>query len=373
MSRLIRVGDQPTGFKTVFFHLVEDDGITPVTGEANGQPEISINGAPWVGAGAIGQLEEIGHGRYYAVLTQSTVAVGNLGKRIETRYKSANTAECPGDSADLVDFALYDATTIKSDATGANQAAIVEGVEANGTAIEALPSASDVDAELSGSHGAGNWEGPDVSGLSTFDPAAQTVDVGAIAGTAVTGPGDLKSDATAANQAEILTAVGTIEPGFSDDDRSALAGVKVQTDRIGALEVTYQGPAGHNEDFCIFAGDDYLAATGRAIEIEIADYAGADLTDATCKLRLASLAAFDEGDAAAECEVEATITVAGSTVTLSADLTATETAALGTYPPSRARNYVYQFIATLADETAVVTLAAGRCTVNGKIAQEEAV
>lgn len=78
--------------RRVYFHLVAPDGITPVTGEV-GQPEVNVNGGAF-GVANIGALVEISHGRYYATLSQAIlVAVGDV---IDPRYKSPNTAECPG-------------------------------------------------------------------------------------------------------------------------------------------------------------------------------------------------------------------------------------------------------------------------------------
>ena len=85
--------------RRVYFHLVGTDGITPATGENGGQPQISTNGAAWTNTG-IGTLTAIGNGRYYADLT--TGAIATAGDRIETRYQSASTAECPGDSFRVV-------------------------------------------------------------------------------------------------------------------------------------------------------------------------------------------------------------------------------------------------------------------------------
>lgn len=82
--------------RRVYFHLVDYvDGMTPETGEAGGQPQVSVDGGSWTDTG-IGVLTHIGNGRYYADLTQALVNVDDAV--IQTRYKSANTAECPGDT-----------------------------------------------------------------------------------------------------------------------------------------------------------------------------------------------------------------------------------------------------------------------------------
>lgn len=98
------VANTPTATKRrVYFHLVGTDGITPATGEAGGQPQISSNAGAWTNTG-ISTLTAIGNGRYSADLTQAAVATA--GTIIETRYKSAGTAECPGDAAQVVGIDL---------------------------------------------------------------------------------------------------------------------------------------------------------------------------------------------------------------------------------------------------------------------------
>lgn len=67
------------------------DGITPETSEANGQPEISVNGAAFTNTSAT--LVAIGDGAYYVILTISEIDTYGW---IIVRYKSANTAEFQG-------------------------------------------------------------------------------------------------------------------------------------------------------------------------------------------------------------------------------------------------------------------------------------
>ena len=82
--------------RRIYFHVVDAaDGMTPRNGEAGGQPQISTDGATWTNIG-ISTLTLIGNGRYYADLTEATIS--NPGATIQTRYKSNNTAEAPGDS-----------------------------------------------------------------------------------------------------------------------------------------------------------------------------------------------------------------------------------------------------------------------------------
>lgn len=76
--------------RRLFFIFCVDatDGITPETGEAGGQPQISINGGAFANTEAT--LLAIGNGAYSVQLT--TTELATLGKVI-VRYKSANTAE----------------------------------------------------------------------------------------------------------------------------------------------------------------------------------------------------------------------------------------------------------------------------------------
>jgi len=104
MARFILAGQATAAKRQVYFHLVDaTDGLTAETGEAGGQPQISSDGVGWTNTG-IGVLVDIGNGRYYAELTQAAVTMA--GTIIETRYKSANTAEAVGDQIHVVGFDL---------------------------------------------------------------------------------------------------------------------------------------------------------------------------------------------------------------------------------------------------------------------------
>lgn len=96
-----------TALRRFPLHLVDEtDGLTPETGEAGGQPQISKNGAAFANTSAT--LVAIGNGAYYVELTMAEL---NTTGFIIVRYKSANTAEfqaaaqvvayAPGDSAGL--------------------------------------------------------------------------------------------------------------------------------------------------------------------------------------------------------------------------------------------------------------------------------
>jgi hypothetical protein len=101
-ARLIFANQSTDANRRVYCQLVDaTDGMTPETGEAGGQPQVSTNGGAWTDTG-IGTLTHIGNGRYYADLTQALVATAETW--ISVRYKSANTAEGICTSAHVVAF-----------------------------------------------------------------------------------------------------------------------------------------------------------------------------------------------------------------------------------------------------------------------------
>lgn len=99
MPKLVTENDSVAAHRRVTFDLRASDGVTPVLTEAGGQPQISIDGGAWTNTG-IGTLTHIGNGRYYADLTQAAIATPRF---IETRYKSGNTLESPGDSFQVLE------------------------------------------------------------------------------------------------------------------------------------------------------------------------------------------------------------------------------------------------------------------------------
>ena len=96
-ERQVKAGTTGGVNTRVYFFLVDGtDYVTPETGEAGQQPQISTNGAAWTATG-IGTLTSIGNGSYYADLTTGTV--DTAGRVILTRYfRSGVTAEARGTS-----------------------------------------------------------------------------------------------------------------------------------------------------------------------------------------------------------------------------------------------------------------------------------
>jgi hypothetical protein len=111
--RDMRQSEASATARRVFFYLTNADGITPRTDKNGAQPEISIHGAAWSSAaGTIGTLNTVGNGHYFAVLDPAAIAtVGNI---IKTRFKDADTAECSGESIQVVPYFLGDDSIIGS-------------------------------------------------------------------------------------------------------------------------------------------------------------------------------------------------------------------------------------------------------------------
>ncbi len=102
MAIQVKANDATAAKRSVYFLCVDaTDGLTTETGENGGQPQISTNNGAYTNTG-IGTLATLGTGWYYATLTQTAVATA--GDLIRTRYKSANTAETPGDTVQVVGF-----------------------------------------------------------------------------------------------------------------------------------------------------------------------------------------------------------------------------------------------------------------------------
>lgn len=100
------------------------DGITPETGEAGGQPQLSVNGGAWTNTSAT--LTAVGNGTYYVQLTTSELSA--LG-RIMVRYKSANTAEFStvADVVPLLGYAAGTAITLAAPVLESGDVELVQG------------------------------------------------------------------------------------------------------------------------------------------------------------------------------------------------------------------------------------------------------
>jgi hypothetical protein len=152
------------------------------------------------------------------------------------------------------------------------------------------------------------------------------------------------------NALKLAPSTGTPAAGSVDAELDAI-GLKTAT--IGSGRITYASTVGEAALATIWAGDDYRAADGTQFSITVTDYAGPSLATATAVLRIMDsvqyLSAVDGVSVEADLEVAATTTIDGTTITLAADLTAAQTAAFKTSPPAAARNYVFEFVCTLAN------------------------
>lgn len=108
--RLTKANSNLAKDRRVIFDLRQTDGVTPATGEAGGQPQISTNGNAWTNTGISTLTYTNRGGYYYANVDQSVIATA--GDWILTSYKSANTLETPGTTLHVVAFDFTDAADL---------------------------------------------------------------------------------------------------------------------------------------------------------------------------------------------------------------------------------------------------------------------
>lgn len=230
MSKLLVHANEATAAqRRVYFHLVDaTDGLTAETGEAGGQPQISSDGGAWTNTG-IGTLSAIGNGRYYADLTQA--AVQTAGTQIETRYKSANTAECPGDSVQVVAFDPNDTVRLGLTALPNAAAEAVGGLYTRGTGAGQINQSAngqiDVNAERLNN---GAQSLLDLKGFADdgYDPSTNKVQGVVLADTVTT----LTNDPTGVTT--LLSRLGTPSNlGGGATIAQNLSDIESQTDDIG--------------------------------------------------------------------------------------------------------------------------------------------
>ena len=195
-----------------FLHLVDaTDGITPETGEAAGQPQVSQNGAAF--ANTTATLTAVANGLYYVELTAAEL--NTLGKVI-VRYKSANTAEFQ-DVGMVFNLDLF--TTVTQ--TGDNFARI------------GAPAGASVSADVAAVKAQTQTINNDTDDIQTRLPAALVggridASVGAVAANAITAA-SIAADAIGASELA-ADAVAEIQSGLATS--AALATVQADTDDI---------------------------------------------------------------------------------------------------------------------------------------------
>jgi hypothetical protein len=172
----VRKNEATAARRRAYFYCVDaTDGMSPETGEAGGQPQVSLDGEAFTNTG-IGTLTHLGNGRYYADLTQTKVNV--TSGVLSTRYKSANTAEIPGSTlvvdalVDLIQDIDNEVDPFKSGgalynilqriADGGDLDQIIDAIHGYGAA----PSASSINTALSTAHGSGAWGSSGAAGGS---------------------------------------------------------------------------------------------------------------------------------------------------------------------------------------------------------------
>lgn len=342
MPKPIKLSESTTERRQVYFQLVGTDGITPATGEAGGQPQRSINGGSWTNSD-IGVLVAIGNGRYYATLGVDALAVA--GWHIETRYKSANTAECPGDSFYVVNYDPH---------LGMSGPAIIpigfSGIPALGETIY-------IDFVFVGAMGAS--VAPGTVFLSVFKDAAQhgaTVTVITTRSTSHYYRAITLSEENGYEVGKTYTVVvtTTIE---GVGCRALVAQFQLRNSSVddipadtyallGAGRVTVRSPVANNNDLELYAGDDYNNSDNRAITFTgTSSNQWPDLTGATLNFYLNDGTSTGTG----------TVVTPTGTQVFRIEFTAAQTGAL-----PKGRGLDYTIVATLASSSRKVTLVKGK-------------
>ncbi|MBE3123938.1 MAG: hypothetical protein IMZ65_03970, partial [Planctomycetes bacterium] len=150
----------------------------------------------------------------------------------------------------------------------------------------------------------------------------------------------------------LLNAVpGSYADGTAGKALGSVTAIKAKTDLIatgGAVTIISAVAATGNAT--ITAGTDYKAADGRALTWTDVPWTGPILHDgnATLAMKIIPYATWKAGTAASVLTVTVTATSTGAgKVTLSADMTAAQTAALAPRPPSTSPTHVFQIVATI--------------------------
>lgn len=208
--RLIKEGETVAARRRVYFDPKDvTDFNTPELSEANGQPQISVNGAAWTNTG-IGVLSAVGNGAYYADLAEGT---GESGDFIRTRYKSANTAETRGSDVliiniDPADLAAAVTVVFSGEAASASTIQFSDPIEWDG--------AGGVEINFS-------LEGLDSTGWDTF---VFTV----------------KRKAVDDEDAQAVLTVRVTDPADPEDGTIVWRGKESANDPVAALAVTAEAP-----------------------------------------------------------------------------------------------------------------------------------
>jgi hypothetical protein len=238
----IKAGELVPSRTRLYFRLVQTDGQTPATGENGGQPEISVDGGGYTASG-IGPLVAIGSGDYYAEPVASLLLPGT---RLRTRYKSASTLECPGDTGVVVAYDPYDAAGLA-------------GLHAAGGYYEAF-GVFPGDVKL--------WRGAEPGVLAAGRVPAD-VDAQAIADDVVAGLGAIGDP--------LLNPVPGTYPSGSAGARIGL---------LGSGRVTVVSPVLVNGDVELMRGDAYVSGRNRALLWEDTDDTWPNLTGAAITMEI---------------------------------------------------------------------------------------
>lgn len=165
----------------------------------------------------------------------------------------------------------------------------------------------------------------------------------------------------AETNADLITLVAVSSTSDVSIDPEVRETIPNTTRTLGSNSAVFVSPVDSEQNIEIHKGDDYTG--DRKLTWTITSYSGYDLSGASGTFRMQLGVDFDADDENADVDkAVASISVADSTVTITVELAAADTASLVTYPPRGEANYYYQIRITTS-ESKLALLIEGEATV----------
>ena len=133
--------------------------------------------------------------------------------------------------------------------------------------------------------------------------------------------------------------------------------------RIGSNQTTVQNPIASDGTITIYQGDDYTGA--RALIWTLTGYVGPNVNGQACTMRFMQWDNYKDAGGNADLQVAGTVAQSGDTVTVTVELSDTQTASLSPHPPNNPFHYRHHVYATAGSDT--VTLVFGKSKIVKKI------
>ena len=148
----------------IFFVLYDTDGVLApaIDLSASGETQISLNGASFANRAGSAPTH-VSDGLYYYELDESEQVAPKVLLKIEkTGYRTVHQQEDVGTTIDEAITSIGNTIAVARDNINANIAVLSDDVL---TAIDAVPTVAEIDAQLSATHGSDSWEGATVAAI----------------------------------------------------------------------------------------------------------------------------------------------------------------------------------------------------------------